>query len=155
MRERYAAHDRNRIARAQHWRHTDGEGPRPTLCVIHGFTASPYWVNSAFFSLPWFFHNGYDVLLYTLPFHGRRQSRRSPYSGTATFAHGFANLNEAMAQAVHDFRVLRRATSSARARRRSASPACRSAATRARCSARWRTGSRSSSRTRRSPTSRA
>jgi hypothetical protein len=105
MREAYAAHRRNRIARAQHWRHTDGEGPRPTLAVIHGFTASPYWVNSAFFSLPWFFHNGYDVLLFTLPFHGRRQSRRSPYSGHGTFAHGFANLNEAMAQAVHDFRV--------------------------------------------------
>src|SRR4051812_13307805 len=105
MREAYAKHDRNRIARAQHWRHTDDEGPRPTLCVIHGFTASPYWVNSAFFSLPWFFHNGYDVLLYTLPFHGRRQSRTSPYSGSGYFAHGFASLNEAMAQAVHDFRV--------------------------------------------------
>ena len=105
VRDAYAEHLRNRIARAQHWRHTDGEGPRPTLCVIHGFTASPYWVNSAFFSLPWFFHNGYDVLLFTLPFHGRRQSHRSPYSGHGTFAHGFANLNEAMAQAVHDFRV--------------------------------------------------
>jgi hypothetical protein len=106
LRARYSAHTRNRIARAQHWRHTDGEGRRPTLCVIHGFTASPYWVNSAFFSLPWFFHNGYDVLLYTLPFHGRRQSRTSPYSGHGTFAHGFANLNEAMAHGVHDFRVL-------------------------------------------------
>jgi pimeloyl-ACP methyl ester carboxylesterase len=106
QRQAYAQHTRNRIARAQHWRHTDGEGPRPTLCVIHGFTASPYWVNSAFFSLPWFFHNGYDVLLYTLPFHGRRQSRTSPYSGHGYFAHGFANLNEAMANAVHDFRVL-------------------------------------------------
>ena len=106
MREAYAAHRRNRIGRAQHWRHSDDDGPRPTLCVIHGFTASPYWVNSAFFSLPWFFYNGYDVLLYTLPFHGGRQSRRSPYSGHGYFAHGFANLNEAMAHAVHDFRVL-------------------------------------------------
>ena len=105
QRAAYAKHTRNRIARAQHWRHTDGEGPRPTLCVIHGFAASPYWVNSAFFSLPWFFHNGYDVMLYTLPFHGRRQSRTSPYSGSGFFAHGFAHLNEAMAQAVHDFRV--------------------------------------------------
>ncbi len=102
----YAAHERNRIGRAQHWRHTDDDGPRPTLCVIHGFTASPYWVNSAFSSLPWFFYNGNDVVLYTLPFHGRRQSRRSPYSGHGFFAHGFANLNEAMAHAVHDFRVL-------------------------------------------------
>ncbi|HJR24838.1 MAG TPA: prolyl oligopeptidase family serine peptidase [Acidimicrobiales bacterium] len=106
MQDAYAAHRRNRIGRAQHWRHDPEEGPRPTLCVIHGFTASPYWVNSAFFSLPWFFYNGYDVLLYTLPFHGRRQSRRSPYSGHGYFAHGFANLNEAMAHAVHDFRVL-------------------------------------------------
>ncbi len=104
-REAYAAHRRNRIARAQHWRHGDDE-PRPTLCVIHGFTASPYWVNSAFFSLPWFFYNGYDVLLFTLPFHGRRQSARSPYSGHGFFAHGFAHLNEAMAHAVHDFRVV-------------------------------------------------
>ena len=106
MRTAYAAHRRNRIGRAQHWRHDPAEGPRPTLCVIHGFTASPYWVNSAFFSLPWFFYNGYDVLLYTLPFHGRRQSRHSPYSGHGYFAHGFANLNEAMAHAVHDFRVI-------------------------------------------------
>ena len=105
MREAYAQHRQNRIARAQHWRHDPDDGPRPTLCVIHGFTASPYWVNSAFFSLPWFFYNGYDVLLYTLPFHGRRQSRTSPYSGSGYFAHGFANLNEAMAHAVHDFRV--------------------------------------------------
>lgn len=105
VRDAYAAHRRNRIARAQHWRHDPAEGPRPTLCVIHGFTASPYWVNSAFFSLPWFFYNGYDVLLFTLPFHGRRQSRTSPYSGHGYFAHGFANFNEAMAHAVHDFRV--------------------------------------------------
>jgi pimeloyl-ACP methyl ester carboxylesterase len=105
MREAYASHARNRIARAQHWRHDPTDGPRPTLCVIHGFAASPYWVNSAFFSLPWFFYNGYDVLLFTLPFHGRRQSRTSPYSGHGYFAHGFANFNEAMANAVHDFRV--------------------------------------------------
>ena len=105
MRARYAAHGRNRIARAQHWRHDPAEGPRPTLCVIHGFAGSPYWMNSAFFSLPWFFYNGYDVLLFTLPFHGRRQSRTSPYSGHGYFGHGFANFNEAMANAVHDFRV--------------------------------------------------
>lgn len=106
LREGYARHRRNRIARAQHWRHDPDEGPRPTLCVIHGFAGSPYWFNSAFFSLPWFFYNGYDVLLFTLPFHGRRQSRTSPYSGHGYFGHGFAHFNEAMANAVHDFRVL-------------------------------------------------
>jgi pimeloyl-ACP methyl ester carboxylesterase len=101
--ERYRRHSNNRTAWAQHWRHKDG--PRPTLCVIHGFMASPYWFNSAFFSLPWFYHHGYDVLLYTLPFHGRRQDYISPFSGHGFFANGFAHVNEAMFQAIFDFRL--------------------------------------------------
>jgi hypothetical protein len=103
QRERYGRFARNRTAYAQYWRHDDG--PRPTLCVIHGFMGSPYWFNSAFFALPWFYGHGYDVLLYTLPFHGRRQSGLSPYSGHGFFAHGVGHLNEAVAHAVHDFRL--------------------------------------------------
>ena len=99
----YARHTRNRIAYAQHWTHDDG--PRPTLCVIHGFGASPYWLNSAFFALPWFFGHGYDVLLYTMPFHGLRRGLFAPVNGTELFAHGLAHLNEAIIHAVHDFRV--------------------------------------------------
>ncbi len=103
QRERYARFKRNRTAHAEYWRHNDG--PRPTLCVIHGFMADPYWLNSRFLALPWFYKQGYDVLLYTLPFHGARQGRLSPFSGHGYFAHGFSHLNEVMAQAVHDFRV--------------------------------------------------
>lgn len=103
MRQSYGRHRRNRIAWAEHWRHNDG--PRPTLCVIHGFVADPYWVNSRFLALPWFYQQGYDVLLYTLPFHGRRQERLSPFSGHGYFSHGFAHLNETIAHAVHDFRL--------------------------------------------------
>ena len=87
---------------AQHWRHDDG--PHPTLCVIHGFMGSPYLFNGLFFSLPWFYRSGYDVLLYTLPFHGSRAEKGSPFSGYGFFANGFAGFAEAMAQAVHDFR---------------------------------------------------
>ena len=65
---------------------------------------SAYLFNGLFFSLPWFYRSGYDVLLYTLPFHGRRAERHSPYSGYGYFADGFAGFAEAMAQAVHDFR---------------------------------------------------
>ncbi|NKZ15621.1 alpha/beta fold hydrolase [Mycolicibacterium septicum DSM 44393] len=93
---------RNNVVRAQHWRHSDG--PHPTLCVIHGFMGSPYLANGLFLSLPWFYRSGYDVLLYTLPFHGRRAERFSPFSGYGYFSHGFAGFSEAMAQAVHDFR---------------------------------------------------
>ncbi len=104
LREAYARHENNAIARAQHWRHEDG--PRPTLCVIHGFGASPAWFNAMFFSLKRFFAEGWDVLLYTLPFHGSRRGPRAPVNGLEIFAHGMAHFSEAMIHAVHDFRAL-------------------------------------------------
>jgi pimeloyl-ACP methyl ester carboxylesterase len=104
LRDQCRGYVRNNVVRAQHWRHEDG--PHPTLCVIHGFMGSPYLFNGLFFSLPWFYRSGYDVLLYTLPFHGARAERGSPFSGYGYFAHGFAGFAEAMAQAVHDFRSL-------------------------------------------------
>ena len=104
LREQCSGYARNNVVRAQHWRHDDG--PHPTLCVIHGFMGSPYLFNGLFFSLPWFYRSGYDVLLYTLPFHGARAERGSPFSGYGYFAHGFAGFAEAMSQAVHDFRSL-------------------------------------------------
>ena len=103
LRKSYGDFRENRVAWAQHWRHDDG--PRPTLGVIHGFGASPYWLNSAFFSLPWIYGKGYDVLLYVLPFHGARQPRLAPFSGWGLFAHGPSHLNEAMLQGVYDFRL--------------------------------------------------
>ena len=102
LREQCLANVRNNVVHAQHWVHEDG--PHPTLCVIHGFMGSPYLFNGLFFSLPWFYRSGYDVLLYTLPFHGARAENGSPFSGYGYFAHGFAGFAEAMAQAVHDFR---------------------------------------------------
>lgn len=104
LRDKCRTYERNNVVRAQHWRHDDG--PHPTLCVIHGFMGSAYFANGLFLSLPWFYRSGYDVLLYTLPFHGRRAENGSPFSGYGYFAHGFAGFAEAMAQAVHDFRSL-------------------------------------------------
>jgi hypothetical protein len=102
MRAQWSSLRANNIVRAQHWRHDDG--PRPTLCVIHGFMGSSYLLNGLFFALPWYYRSGYDVLLYTLPFHARRAERRSPFSGFGYFANGLSGFAEAMAQAVHDFR---------------------------------------------------
>jgi hypothetical protein len=102
VREHRLGYERNNVVHAQHWLHDDG--PHPTLCLIHGFMGSAYLFNGLFFSLPWFYRSGYDVLLYTLPFHGKRAESRSPYSGYGYFADGFAGFAESMAQAVHDFR---------------------------------------------------
>lgn len=102
MRDQRRGYARNNVVHAQHWQHDDG--PHPTLCLIHGSMGSAYLFNGLFFSLPWFYRSGYDVLLYTLPFHGRRAERFAPYSGYGYFADGMSGFAEAMAQAVHDFR---------------------------------------------------
>ena len=102
MREAWNGLRRNNVVHAQHWRH--GDGARPTLCVIHGFMGSAYLANGLFFSLPWFHRAGYDVLLYLMPFHGRRAEKWSPFSGYGIFANGMAGFAETMAQAIHDFR---------------------------------------------------
>ena len=104
MRDQWRTQVNNATARFQHWRHDDG--PRPTLCVIHGFMGSAYLFNGVFFSLPWFYRSGYDVALFTLPFHGRRAEKHSPFSGYGYFANGMSGLAEAMAHAVHDFRSM-------------------------------------------------
>lgn len=103
MQDAWARLRRNNYACAQYWHHDDR--PRPTVAIIHGFMASTYHLNSAFFAVPWLYRHGYDVLLYTLPFHGRRQERFSPFSGYGFFRHGIGGISESMIQAVHDFRL--------------------------------------------------
>ena len=80
--------------------------PRPTIVAIHGFTADWYLINEWFFALPWFYRMGCNIVLFTLPFHGPRQTRFSPFSGHGYFAGGSSRLNEAVAQSVFDFRIL-------------------------------------------------
>ena len=104
VRQRYSRNRRNRVAHAEHWTHADG--PRPTLIFVHGIVLSPYWVNSRAFCLSWFYEQGYDIVLYTLPFHGARRARHELYSGQGYLSGGLSGLNEAMCQAVHDLRVL-------------------------------------------------
>ncbi|KGD65155.1 hypothetical protein Y5S_01589 [Alcanivorax nanhaiticus] len=103
LRERYRQHKRNGTAWAQYWKH-HGE-PRPTLIMIHGFVADPYWLNTRWLALPWFYKQGFDVLLYTLPFHGRRKGALAPFSGAQFFSQGMAMLNETFAHAIHDLRI--------------------------------------------------
>lgn len=103
IRRRYLSHRNNAIAHARLWRHH--RGPRPTVIAVHGFSADLYRLNEWFFALPRLYELGCDVLLFTLPFHGKRQTRISPFSGHGFFAGGPATIVEAFAQAVFDLRV--------------------------------------------------
>lgn len=99
----YLSHRRNRTAGAMYWTHPCG--PRPTLIFVHGVVEHWYALNARYFSLRQFYDRGYDVLMVTLPFHGQRGDRRSPFSGYGLFANGFAHLNESMLHAISDLRV--------------------------------------------------
>lgn len=103
VRDAYARHRTNHQVMAQHWTHPSG--PRPTMIFIHGYFASPYWLNSLMFSLKWFYDQGLDIVLFTQPFHGKRQPA-APWSGFHFFSHGLCHANEAMLQSVSDVRVL-------------------------------------------------
>jgi pimeloyl-ACP methyl ester carboxylesterase len=103
-RDPYLRHTKNRVAHARFWSH--GDRPRKTVVAIHGFSADLYLLNEFFFALPWLYRLGFDVCLFTLPFHGRRQMNYSLYSGHGFFAGGVNRINEAFGQAVHDFRIL-------------------------------------------------
>ncbi len=105
LRKDWLTHDGNKYAHVRYWRHRDG--PRPTVIAIHGFGAEGYALNQWFFALPYLYEVlGLDVALFNLPFHGKRQARLSPFSGHGFFAGGISRINEAFAQAVHDFRLL-------------------------------------------------
>ena len=104
VRDSYVKFRANKKAHAHYWYHLDG--PRPTVCAIHGYFADPFWFNEWYLTLPLFFEAGCDVLLFTLPFHGPRQGFLAPFSGSRIFSGGLSQINEAFAQAVYDFRIL-------------------------------------------------
>ena len=104
MRERFAGFRRNQVAHAQYWRHP--RGPRRTLIFVHGVIEGWYGLNAMWFALKWFYRRGYDVVQFTLPFHGYRTERRHGASGIGFFSGGFSHINEAMLQGVCDLRVL-------------------------------------------------
>ncbi len=102
FRKEYLRSKRNRIAHARYWRHESG--PRPTVIMIHGFGAESYWLNEWFMGIRQIYEVGCDVLAVTLPFHGPRQNRFSPFSGSGFFAGGLPGINEAFGHAIFDIR---------------------------------------------------
>lgn len=104
QRRSYTRHRRNAIAHARYWRHSGP--PRPTVVAVHGYFADQYWFNEWYFDLRRLYQMGCDVVLFTLPFHGPRAGNGSLFSGHQFFAGGLSRINEALAQAVTDFRAL-------------------------------------------------
>lgn len=101
VRRKYLRHDDNRVCSARYWAHNDG--PRPTILLVHGYVASNMHLNTELFNARWLYERGLDVMLFELPFHGRR-SRFVP--GFMFLDFNLARMAEAIGHAVHDLRVL-------------------------------------------------
>jgi pimeloyl-ACP methyl ester carboxylesterase len=77
LRERYARTTQNHAAAA---RLLTAKEKRPVAVLVHGYMAGAYHVEQRLWPVARFLRSGYDVALFTLPFHGVRANplRRGP-----------------------------------------------------------------------------
>ncbi len=95
----------NHVGHARWWRH---DRPRPTVVCLHGYASGDPRIDGLAFGVRRLYRAGLDVLLYTLPFHGRRRPRGVRKSGAAFFAPDLSRTNEAFAQVIYEVRALLR-----------------------------------------------
>jgi len=100
----FARFPENRIVRARWWRHA-GHG-WPTVLCLHGYASGHPAIDGLAFGVHRLYRAGFDVLLYTLPFHGARRPRGARKSGEGFFGPNMARTNEAFAQTIFDARAL-------------------------------------------------
>ncbi len=106
-------HDRvpeNHTAHARWWRSgSQGPSERPTIVLLHGWGGGNYWVTARTFLVPYWLRHGYDVVAFTLPFHGDRAPatrQLGPRSGALFPSPNPMRTNEGFGQAIHDLRAL-------------------------------------------------
>ena len=102
----FAGFGENQLAQARWWRHAGREAP--AVVCLHGYASGDPRIDRLAFGVRALYEAGLDVLLFTLPFHGRRKPRGARKSGEAFFARNLARTNEAFAQTVFEVRALLR-----------------------------------------------
>jgi pimeloyl-ACP methyl ester carboxylesterase len=79
---------------------------RPALICLHGWGGGAYWLEERAFVASYWQRHGYDVVLFQLPFHGRRQPVGRD-RGSLFPSANVVRTNEAFGQAISDLRALR------------------------------------------------
>lgn len=89
----------------EHWMH-DGETPRATALILHGFTMGyPRFDGFALFAND-LYRAGFDIALLTLPAHGARTPPGARFSGERFAMPRVDQLNEVMRQAVYEIHAV-------------------------------------------------
>lgn len=88
-----------------HARWFRGRSPRPVLVCIHGFAGGAFALEEKVFGVRAFLEQGLDVVLFQLPFHGRRRPASGPFTTWFPSPH-LVRTNESFGQAIADLRAL-------------------------------------------------
>jgi len=104
MQEHYDDYDSNAINRIQLWQHE--EPNRPTVICVHCWCGGVLPVEARLFDAARMYKKGWNVALFTMPFHGGRTPRQARFSGQLFPSANIALTNEAFGQTVSDLRSL-------------------------------------------------
>jgi pimeloyl-ACP methyl ester carboxylesterase len=88
------------------WRHA--ERGRPTVVCVHCWCGGVLRFEEHVFAAASLYRLGFDVALFTMPFHGRRTPPQARLAGQLFPSRNVQRTNEAFGQAVADLRVLMR-----------------------------------------------
>jgi len=75
---------------------------RPTLIVVHGYVLDGYKFNAQLFEVAKFFRLGFNILMYTMPYHGPRKAPGARFSGDGFMFFDVARIAENVRWSVHD-----------------------------------------------------
>jgi pimeloyl-ACP methyl ester carboxylesterase len=100
VRDVYLSYAENLTAHARWW--TSDRG-RPTIVMLHGWGGGNYWLEERAFAVPYWLRHGYDVVVFQLPFHGRRGSGARAPSWPSPNP---VRTNEGFGHAIYDLRAL-------------------------------------------------
>lgn len=87
---------------ARYIRHRTGSDNRPTIIVVHGYVLDGYAFNARLFEVAKFFRLGFNVLMYTMPYHGPRKAPGARFSGDGFMFFDVARIAENVRWSIHD-----------------------------------------------------
>jgi predicted alpha/beta-hydrolase family hydrolase len=99
VREDYQSFQPNRSAYARVWRQPK---PAPSIICLHGYRGGSFFIEERAFPVKWLYGLGLNVVLFQLPFHGKRGGNAAPVWPSVNVA----RTNEGFAQAIFDLRGL-------------------------------------------------
>lgn len=85
---------------ARYIRHAQGD--KPTLVVVHGYVLDGYDFNAQLFEVAKFFRLGFNILMYTMPYHGPRKLAGARFSGDGFMFFDAARIAENVRWSIHD-----------------------------------------------------